>query len=91
MYQYFSKIYLMLVIFGVVSCLFWVLCLIHVFISFILRFSHGTCLFHASLALMSSRSDWFSYSLCHVLFGGFLSCVQSCFMIELFIYRGNAH
>ncbi len=34
----------------------------------ILEFSHGPCLFHASLALMSSCC-WFPCSLCHVLIG----------------------
>ncbi len=46
---------------------FWVLFYVHVFMSFILEFSHGPCLCHASLALVYS---------CHHAIGSLVHCVM---------------
>ncbi len=54
-------------------CIRSVLVLLHVlvFMSFILKFSYGSCLVHASLAIVS-LCHWFPCSRCHVFIGYFL-------------------
>ncbi len=56
--------------------------------SFILKFSYGSCLCHASLSLMSP-CYWFPCSLCHILIGSLVHCVMfslvdSCHVSSLF-------
>ncbi len=57
-------------------------------LSFILKFSYGSCLCHASLVLLS-LCYWFPCSWCHVLIGSLVHCVvfslvYSCHVSSLF-------
>ncbi len=64
---------------AIVRSVLW-FCLVLVFMSFILKFCHGSCLCHASLSLMSS-CYWFPCSMCHVL----ISCHVHCVMVPLVV------